>query len=1027
VAEAVDTRIDVDMDHRRPLVPSRRETEEGGVKYVFNPPPPPPEELDLGERARKGWRNWRRDMSPSEWAVGATVLPVVVFGILEFLFTLSEATVGVVYPDLRNYFNVDLSVVLAMAGSGVIVGYAFFPWAAYLSDRKNRIWIARFGNLAYYGLGGVFAGVMNSPLFFAVGKAASGVGFVFGGQMKAPLFRDYYRPSAQGRALILAGLGSSIGAFSTPFIAGHVDEVIGPLRTITAIGVAGVVASLGLFLLREPERGAQERAELGVTEAPPAEAPPRLTQAYRSLAAIQTLRRLWIGLPLIVFAGFGLNFYLGLYYFNVYHLGPAQRGDMLSLSAIGGLPAGILLAPVIDRLVRRSPGRVLSIVAGLLVLEGLATFAMSLVDSAVLTAIIGIGPSMLTGLFFSLLLLVVIRIVPFRLVGVGVGSIFPPLIVGIVVVIPIILYASTSFGWRTGLKVLLPVDLLAAFLVARIAPFVEKDIKSAQAYNMATEETKRIREAGARNKMLICRQVEVFYDAAQVLFGVDLDIEEGELIALLGTNGAGKSTLLKAIAGVHGATYGAIFLDGEDISHNPAHVNAELGIVFMPGGRAVFPTMTVEENLRAAAYMNRDDAAYLSEKRQEVLELFPRLQERLDVMAGDMSGGEQQMLALAQALLMKPRLLMIDELSLGLAPQVVQQLLDALRRIHAAGTTVVLVEQSINVALSIAQRAVFMEKGEVRFDGPTSELFNRSDIVRSVFLEKAVTGSLGSSRARALEAGFEREVVLDVQDVHIAYGGAHVLNGVSLSVDRSEVVGIIGPNGAGKTTLFDAIAGSAPIDQGSISLLSVDVTMLPSDARARMGIARSFQNVKLFPALTVRENIAVALERHLENRSAVLAAVWSPATRKVERRVARRVENLVESLGLGPYADKFVNELSTGTRRIVDIACVLATQPRLLLLDEPSSGLAQAETEQLAPVIGRIVQETKCGLLVIEHDLGLISAVSDRLVAMRLGTVMAEGLPGAVLENHEVIDALLGGASEAVLNRSIQMTSAGVP
>jgi branched-chain amino acid transport system ATP-binding protein len=194
-----------------------------------------------------------------------------------------------------------------------------------------------------------------------------------------------------------------------------------------------------------------------------------------------------------------------------------------------------------------------------------------------------------------------------------------------------------------------------------------------------------------------------------------------------------------------------------------------------------------------------------------------------------------------------------------------------------------------------------------------------------------------------------------------------------------------------------------------------------------LGIARSFQNVKLFPALTVRENIAVALERHLENRSAVLAAIWSPATRKVERRVKRRVENLVESLGLGRYADKFVNELSTGTRRIVDIACVLATQPRVLLLDEPSSGLAQAETEQLAPVIARIVQETNCGLLVIEHDLGLIAAVSDRLVAMRLGSVLAEGRPRAVLENGDVIDALLGGASDAVISRSIQMASAGVP
>ncbi|MEA2682354.1 MAG: hypothetical protein QOK05_682 [Chloroflexota bacterium] len=1024
MAEAVRERLPVDADHRRALVPSRRETEDGGVEYAFNPPPPPPEQLPLGTRVRRGLRQYRTDMSPRTWAVGATIWPVVVFAALEFLLTVSEAATSVVYPDLRDYFNVDLSAVLAMAGAGTIVGFAFFPWAAFISDRKNRIWIARLGNLAYYGVGGVFAGLSNNPVLFGLGKAVSGVGQVFGGEMKAPLFRDWYRPSVQARVLIIAGLGATFAGVTAPFVVGHVDEAIGPMRTIVAIGVAGMVASLGLFLLREPERGAQERAELGVAEAPPMEPPPTMVQAFRSLAGIQTLRRLWLALPLICFAGFGINFYMGLYYFNVYRLGPADRGLMLSISALGGVPAGIILAPVIDRLIKKSPGSVLGVVSGLLVLEGAATFAMSLVDSKELTAVIGIAPAMLSSLFFSLVLFVVIRITPFRLIGAGVGSIFPPLVIGIVFVVPFILYASSQFGWRTGMKVLLPVDLLAAFVVARIAPFVDKDIRSAQAYNMASKESKRAKEEG-RSKMLICRQVEVFYDAAQVLFGVDLDIEEGEIVALLGTNGAGKSTLLKAIAGVHAATYGAIFLDGEDISHNPAHVNAEQGIVFMPGGRAVFPTMTVEENLRAAAFMYRDDEAYLKERRAEIFALFPRLRERLGVMAGDMSGGEQQMLALGQALLMKPRLLMIDELSLGLAPQVVQQLLDALRRIHAGGTTVVLVEQSINVALSIAERAVYMEKGEVRFDGPTRDLFTRSDIVRSVFLGKAVTSSLGPSQSRALDAAQARETVLEVDQVHLAYGGVSVLNGVSLTVERAEVVGIVGPNGAGKTTLFDAIAGSAQVSEGTVRLLGTDVTSMPADARARMGIARSFQNVRLFPALTVRENIAVALERHLENRSAVMAAVWSPATRRVERRVHRRVDNLIDSLSLGPFADKFVNELSTGTRRIVDIACVLAAQPRLLLLDEPSSGLAQAETEQLAPVIARIVQETNCALLVIEHDLGLISAVSDRLVAMRLGAVMAEGRPRAVLENEEVVDALLGGASEAVLNRSLQVAPAG--
>jgi branched-chain amino acid transport system ATP-binding protein len=140
--------------------------------------------------------------------------------------------------------------------------------------------------------------------------------------------------------------------------------------------------------------------------------------------------------------------------------------------------------------------------------------------------------------------------------------------------------------------------------------------------------------------------------------------------------------------------------------------------------------------------------------------------------------------------------------------------------------------------------------------------------------------------------------------------------------------------------------------------------------------------------------------------------------------VRRRVDNLVESLGLGAYAGKFMNELSTGTRRIVDIACLLAAQPRLLLLDEPSSGLAQAETEMLGPVVARIVKEAGCGVLIVEHDLGLVASVSHRLIAMRLGSVLADGPPGEVLADGEVIDSILGRASDAVLSRTVELSRA---
>ena len=228
--------------------------------------------------------------------------------------------------------------------------------------------------------------------------------------------------------------------------------------------------------------------------------------------------------------------------------------------------------------------------------------------------------------------------------------------------------------------------------------------------------------------------IDVSYGPVQVLFGVDMEIAEGEIVALLGTNGAGKSTLLKAINGLVKPSKGTIQFDGLHIAGHQADVVTRSGISLMPGGKGVFPTLSVEENLRLAGWLLRKKPDELAAARERVLDLFPILAERRGEMAGNLSGGEQQMLALAQAFMNSPKLLMIDELSLGLAPTIVGQLLDVVRKIHEAGTTIILVEQSVNVALTLAQRALFMEKGEVRFSGPTSELLHRDDILRAVFL-----------------------------------------------------------------------------------------------------------------------------------------------------------------------------------------------------------------------------------------------------------------------------------------------------
>ncbi|TAL22422.1 MAG: ATP-binding cassette domain-containing protein, partial [Frankiales bacterium] len=231
----------------------------------------------------------------------------------------------------------------------------------------------------------------------------------------------------------------------------------------------------------------------------------------------------------------------------------------------------------------------------------------------------------------------------------------------------------------------------------------------------------------------------------------------------------------------------------------------------------------------------------------------------------------------------------------------------------------------------------------------------------------------------------------------------------------------IGPNGAGKTTLFDLVSGFTTPDRGSVLLAGVDVTGATPDARARAGLGRSFQSARLFPALTVRECIAVALERRAV-RNPLLAAVWAPQVRASERRLSRRVDRLVDLLGLEAYADATLAELSTGSRRAVDVACILASEPSLLLLDEPSSGLAQAETEALGPLLARVVRETGCGMLVIEHDLPLVTSLSDRMVAMEGGAVLVTGTPAEVRSDPRVLASYLA-ASDDVVQRSGRMAA----
>ena len=226
--------------------------------------------------------------------------------------------------------------------------------------------------------------------------------------------------------------------------------------------------------------------------------------------------------------------------------------------------------------------------------------------------------------------------------------------------------------------------------------------------------------------------LRVFYGAIEALRGVSLRVEEGEVVTLIGANGAGKSTTLRAISGLLQPKAGTIEFDGQLIQRWPPHKIVMSGLVQSPEGRKIFANLTVEENLQLGAFLRKDKAAIRAD-RERALEFFPRVRERLTQMAGTLSGGEQQMLAIARALLARPKLLMLDEPSLGLAPQLVRTIFQVIREINRAGTTILLVEQNANMALQVAHRAYVIEVGEINMEGPAAELA-ASDEVRKAYL-----------------------------------------------------------------------------------------------------------------------------------------------------------------------------------------------------------------------------------------------------------------------------------------------------
>ncbi len=963
-------------------------------------------------------RNFGRGVRhPMEWlreiCGGQAAFPLVVLFGLNAVDELDRTAFGILLPEIRDSFGIDIQTALSIVALSSVAALALQVPIAQYADKTNRIPLVVFGALAWGFFSGM-TGLATGLILLTIARSGSSLGKAVIDPTHNSLIADYYPIETRSRVYSFHRAANAVGAFIGPLSAGLLAYYFDWRVPFLVFVIPTVIFAVLATRLHEPTRGRWERHATGASQEiiDTEEESPSFAESWRTAHKVKSLQRIWWSLPFLATSLIGFVTLAALLYEQKFDLDERARGVAAAVSepfALVGLVIGARIAT------RRFVGNVkglIRFVASIAVVASIASAGFALAPNVYVAVALNcvisaslaiIGPGVLAALSLA--------IPPrARATGFAIGSLW---VIPGLAILPMIGWIADNWSIEIGMLMMIPMFLIGSLMLRSVADVIDGDIAQVWQSAAARSEVLYERRQGTTN-LLLLRGVEAGYDNRTVLHGVDLHLDEGEVVALLGTNGAGKSTLLKSISGIVEADRGAIVLDGRDITHAPPNEIAALGIVQMPGGQGVFGSLTVRENLELAGWTNRRDSEGVAVATAEVLAMFPVLAERLDSPAANLSGGQQQMLALAMSFVMRPKVLLIDELSLGLAPVVVGELLPIVRRMADDGVTVVLVEQSVNVALTVAERAYFMERGTIMFDGPTKELLDRPDLLRSVFLASAGTTGPDAEPVERVAVDHASAPVLSVHELSVTFGGIRAVDGTTFDVWPGEILGVIGPNGAGKTTVFDLVSGFTPSTAGTITLNGRDITTMSAAGRAELGLGRSFQDARLFPELTVQETLAIAQERFVGSRSVFVAALHLPMAVDAEQHIALRTDELIELMGLGDYRHSFVRELSTGTRRVVDLACLVAHRPAVILLDEPTSGIAQREVEALSPVVRRLRDEMGASLVIVEHDIPFVSEVSDRLLALEQGRVIATGRPADVLEHPDVIESYLGTSGAAI-------------
>ena len=670
---------------------------------------------------------------------GANRWPLALLTAIYALNVTDQYVVPTLFPLLKQEFGLSDSALGLMSGSYVIVVMVFSIPFGYVADRFTRTRVISWGTAAW-GATMILTGTAWNYASLFVSRMALGAWDPCDNPTSQSLLADYYPTVQRSKVMSVYQIGQLLGVFLIPVAAVMATEW-GWRSAFFFLAIPAFVVAILARRLPEPVRGQQDRIQLGL------EADAQVESRHDTMSSREAFREILHCRTFVLMAlssTIGSVFFgsLGTWsptFFVRYHdMSLSEAAGALILLALGGLTGALVSGWAADYMTYRGmrAGRI--VVAAGARLAGFPLFF--------LTFTLGNTPLMLVCFAFAAMCLIAPQaplnaaradVLHPRLRGRGTSmdlvlqssaSAIAPIVVGIL---------SDIYGLRAAFLIVLPLMLISGLiLLLAVATYIREEralrreihrevVGSEEALEDESGERREgetfgqaaLRVArtgptvGEGGDLLVVEDLDVSYGAIQVLFDASLRVPGSGVHALVGRNGVGKTTLLNAIAGLVEWRSGRVLYDGLDLTGVPPDQRVKLGITLMSAGRSIFPTLSVEENLWMGAFPFHEERDLVAQRLDAVLEVFPAMRLRLDQTGGTLSGGEQQMVSLARALMAGPRLLLVDELSIGLAPMVTRDLLAVVRRIKELGTTVVIVEQSVANALSVADTVTFMDKG----------------------------------------------------------------------------------------------------------------------------------------------------------------------------------------------------------------------------------------------------------------------------------------------------------------------------